>query len=101
DAKLDSEIRTRFSVSRAIAAAAGLGVDAGFEREVQTELAKRAGRPAEGLFIPTEIFEQRVLTTSAGAELVPTDHRPDQYINALTAASVVRGLGARVLGGLT
>jgi len=101
DAKLDSEIRARFSVSRAIAAAAGLGVDAGFEREVQTELAKRAGRPAEGLFIPTEIFEQRVLTTSAGAELVPTDHRPDQYINALTAASVVRGLGARVLGGLT
>lgn len=100
DAKLNSEIRSRFSVSRAIAAAAGLGVDAGFEREVQTELAKRAGRPAEGLFIPTEVFEQRVLTTSTGSELVPTDHRPDQYISALTASSVVRGLGARVLSGL-
>ena len=101
DAKLDSEIRSRFRVSRAIAAAAGLGVDAGFEREVQTELAKRAGRPAEGIFIPTEIFERRVLTTSTGSELVPTDHRPDQYISALTASSVVRGLGARVLSGLT
>ena len=100
DEKLISEIRSRFRVTRAIAAAASLGVDAGFEREIQTELAKRAGRPAEGLFIPTEVFERRVLTTSTGAELVPTDHRPDQYISALTASSVVRGLGARVLNGL-
>ena len=101
DAKLDSEIRSRFKVTRAIAAAAGLGVDAGFEREVQAELAKRAGRPAEGIFIPTEVFETRVLTTATGSELVPTDHRPDQYISALATASVVRSLGARVLSGLT
>lgn len=101
DGKLASEIRSRFNVSRAIAGAAGLGVDWGFEREVQAELAKRAGRSAQGLYIPTEVFETRVLTTTAGAELVPTDHRPDQYISALTAASVVRGLGARVLSGLT
>jgi len=101
DTKLDREIRSRFSVTRAIAAQAGLGVDAGFEREVQAELAKRAGKPAEGLYIPTEVFETRVLTTSTGAELVPTDHRPDQYVSALVASSVVRGLGARVLAGLT
>ena len=101
DDKLDKELRSRFSVTRAIAAAAGLDVDAGFEREMQSELARRAGRPAKGIFIPTEVFETRVLTTTAGAELVPTDHRPDQYISALTAASVVRGLGARVLSGLT
>ncbi|PKQ00807.1 MAG: phage major capsid protein [Alphaproteobacteria bacterium HGW-Alphaproteobacteria-13] len=101
DGKLDTEIRSRFSVSRALAGAAGLGVDWGFEREVQAELAKRAGRTAEGVFIPTECFETRVLTTSDGAELVATEHRPDQYISALTAASVVRGLGARVLSGLT
>ena len=101
DAKLDAEIRSRFKVTRAIAHAAGLPVDAGFEREVQGELARRAGRPAQGVFIPTEVFETRVLTTSTGAELVPTDHRPDLYISALTASSVVRGLGARVLSGLT
>lgn len=101
DAKLTGEIRSRFSVSRAIAAAAGLGVDAGFEREVQAELAKRAGKPAEGLYIPAEVFETRVLTTATGSELVPTDHRPDQYISALTASSVIRGMGARVLSGLT
>lgn len=101
DAKLDTEIRSKFRVTRAIAAAAGLTVDAGFEREVQAELSKRAGRPAEGIFIPTEVFETRVLTTATGGELVPTDHRPDLYISALVASSVVRGLGARVLSGLT
>ena len=101
DRKLDSEIRSRFSINRAIAGAAGLSVDWGFEREMQGELAKRAGRNAQGIFIPTECFETRVLTTSAGAEIVPTDHRPDQYINALAASTKVRSLGARVLSGLT
>jgi HK97 family phage major capsid protein len=100
DARLDAEIRSKFSITRAVAHAAGLAVDAGFEREVQGELAKRAGRKPEGIFIPTEVFETRVLTTTAAAELVSTDHRPDQYISALTAASVVRSLGARVLSGL-
>lgn len=100
DLKLDTELRTKFSVSRAIAAAAGLDVDAGFEREMQVELAKRAGRKPEGVFIPTECFERRVLTSATGGELISTDHRPDQYINALVASSVVRGLGARVLSGL-
>lgn len=101
DSKLDREIRSRFSINRAIAGAAGLAVDWGFEREVQGELAKRAGRNAEGVFIPTECFETRVLTTATGSELVPTEHRPDQYISALVASSVVRGMGARVLSGLT
>lgn len=101
DSKLGSEIRSKFNLTRALAGAAGLGVDWGFEREMQAELAKRAGKNPEGVFIPTEIFETRVLTTSAGSELVPTDHRPDQYISALVASSVVRGMGARTLTGLT
>lgn len=101
DARLDSEVRSRFSVTRAIAAAAGLAVDAGFESEVQVELAKRAGRAPQGIYIPAEALEVRVLTTSTGSELVPTDHRADLYIPALVASSVVRGLGARVLSGLT
>lgn len=101
DAKLDAEIRSRFKVTRAVAAAAGLSVDAGFEREVQTELERRAGRKAQGIFIPTEVFETRVATSGAnGAALVPTEHRPDQYISSLVASSVVRGMGARVLSGL-
>lgn len=101
DGKLDSEIRSRFSIARAVAGAAGLGVDWAFEREVQSELATRAGRKPEGIFIPTEIFETRVTTGSTGADLISTDHRPDLYISALAAASVTRALGATVLNGLT
>lgn len=100
DEKLNTEIRSRFKVTRAIAHAAGLTVDAGFEREVQSELARHAGRAPQGMFIPAEVFETRVLTTATGSELVPTEHRPDQYVSALTASSVVRGMGARVLTGL-
>ncbi|KAA9014075.1 phage major capsid protein [Sphingobium limneticum] len=102
DRQLDTEIRSRFSLARAVAGAAGLAVDWGFEREVQQELQQRSGRQAKGVLIPTEIFERRVLTsTGDGAAIVPTDHRPELYISALTAASVVRGLGATVLTGLT
>ncbi|MCW1840440.1 phage major capsid protein [Prosthecomicrobium hirschii] len=101
DTRLEREIRSRYSVTRALAAAAGLPVDSGFEREMQAELQKRSGRTPQGFFVPAEALEIRVLTTSAGSELVSTDHRPDQYISALTASSVVRQLGARVLSGLT
>lgn len=104
DGNFDTELRSRFSLSRAVAGAAGLSVEWGFEREVQGELAKRAGRPAKGIYIPSEIFEKRVQVVSsgpAGGYIAPTEYRPDQFINALTAASVVRSLGARVLTGLT
>lgn len=104
DAKLETEIRSKFSLTRAVAGAAGLAIDWGFEREVQPELAKRAGRKAEGIFVPTEIFETRVQTVGTnvdGGYLVATDNRADLYISALVNSSVVRSLGARVLSGLT
>lgn len=101
DGKLDAEIRSRFSLARAIAGAAGLDVDWGFEREMQAELAKRAGKPADGVYIPTEIFEKRVLTSTSEPEMYAPEVRYDQFISALTANSVVRGLGATVLNGLT
>lgn len=100
DQHLDAELRA-FSLARALAGAAGVeGVDWGRERELQAEMSKRAGRTPQGIFIPAEIFEKRVLTTATGAEIAPTDNRPDLYISALTAASVVRSLGATVLNGL-
>ena len=67
DARLTGEIRTRFSVACALAGAAGLPVNWGFEREVQPELAKRMGRPANGVLLPTEIFEKRVITSTLPA----------------------------------
>jgi len=103
DGKLETELR-QFSIRRAIAGAAGMeGVDWGREREMQAELAKRAGRAPQGLFIPAEALETRATTSAAdsGGTLVPTDHRPELYISALTAQSVVRAMGATVLTGLT
>lgn len=100
DEHLSRELR-QFSVSRMIAHKAGLSVDAGREIEMQAELAKRAGKAAQGFYVPTEVFERRVQTTANAGDIVPTDYRPDLFVNALTATAVVRSLGATVLDGLT
>jgi HK97 family phage major capsid protein len=101
DAKLETELRG-FSIRAALAGAAGMEVEWGRERELQAELATRAGKKAQGVYIPTEAFERRATTSADGGSfLVPTDHRADLYISALTAASVVRSMGATVLTGLT
>lgn len=104
DTKLDAEIRSKFGLGRAIAGACGLAVDWGFEREVQPELAKRAGKAPQGIYIPTELFEVRAANSNsnpAGGYLIGTDHRPELYVSALVAASVTRMMGATVLNGLT
>ncbi|MBU3922392.1 MAG: phage major capsid protein, partial [Alphaproteobacteria bacterium] len=91
----------------AIAASAGIeGRDTARVREISQELQRRTGRKAQGIMIPTEIFqrprhEQRVVvsgTTGAGA--IGTDHRGDLTIDMLRAASVVDRLGATVLSNL-
>ncbi|MFA7281790.1 MAG: phage major capsid protein [Sterolibacterium sp.] len=80
-------------------------VDSGRERELSQELARRAGRPFQGIAIPMSIFhkrlEQRVVTGAGeGANIIATDMRGDQYIDMLRAKMVTRRLGARVLSGL-
>lgn len=100
DVDLSREVRSRFSLGRLIASQFDPTVDAGFEREVQPDLAKRAGRSAKGVFVPMELFERRAVTTANGGDLISTDHRPDLFINALAAASMVRMMGATVLTGL-
>jgi HK97 family phage major capsid protein len=108
DRNLDRELRN-FSLVRAIAAQAGLNVDASRERELSQEIARRAGRPFEGIAVPISVFhepvEQRVLTTTApaggpGSNLIQTDLAGAQFIDRLRAALVIRRLGARVLTGL-
>jgi HK97 family phage major capsid protein len=105
DQHLDADLR-QFSIVKALAGAAGMNIDWGRERELQPELAKRAGKPAQGVHIPTQVFEERVLTTTApaggpGSNLISTDHLGNQFIDRLRAALVIRQLGARVLNGLT
>jgi HK97 family phage major capsid protein len=72
---------------------------------LQGELAKRAGRPAQGILVPLEVMEQRVLTTALpaggpGSNLIQTDLDGAQFIDRLRAAMKVQGLGATVLNGL-
>jgi HK97 family phage major capsid protein len=45
-------------------------------------------------------LETRVNTTGSASELVPTDHRADQYVQPLRNRLMARRLGARVLSGL-
>lgn len=107
DAKLTHELRSRFSLVRAMAMQAGLGGhDFGFEREVQPELAKRAGKAPEGILAPLELFlEKRVLTTGLpaggpGGNLVQTELHGEWYFDRLRSAMKVQALGATVLNGL-
>jgi len=109
DNRLDAEFR-QFSLLKAIGGAAGMqGVDWGRERELQPELAKRAGTNPQGVLVPLEVFErpveQRVLTTTnpaagPGSNIIATDYMGAQFIDILRNALAVKRMGARVLNGL-
>lgn len=97
------ETRARdFSVTRALRAAIGDQVDAGFEREMSAEVVRRSGRSFEGIAVPDQVFmEQRTLTVGGdAASLYPTMHRPDLFIDLLRARLVTGRLGATILDGL-
>lgn len=72
----------------------------GAEAEYHQETERRTGRKAEGVFVPMGLLERRANTTGTAPELVPTDHRADQYIGPLREALMARRLGVRVLSGL-
>ena len=100
---------SQYSLTRALAYASGLNVDAAREREVSQEIETRTGRKAEGIFAPDNIFqvdrtayEQRVVQTSGdGAGVIFEQGLPGQYIDALRANLVTGSLGATFLSGLT
>lgn len=73
----------------------------GVEREYAQEAERRSGRKAQGAFIPMQALEQRAVDTSAAPEIVPTQHRPQDYIGALRNRLLARRLGVRVLSGLS
>ena len=106
DKNFDAECRA-FSLTKAIAAQLpNSTVDAGREREVSQELARRSGRKFEGIAVPMKVFEERVVTTGLpaggpGSNIIATDYRGDQFIDRLRNAIKVRSLGATVLSGLT
>ncbi|MFN4025316.1 MAG: phage major capsid protein [Hyphomonas sp.] len=101
---------SRYSLTRALAHASGLKVDAAREIEVSAEIERRSGRKAQGIFAPDTVFhvrrkpggnEQRVITsTGDGAGLIFEEARPGDFIDALRASLVTMRLGATTLSGL-
>jgi HK97 family phage major capsid protein len=82
---------------------AGMAVNdrAKIERE-QAMLAERAGGPAKGIYIATELFEKRAaMTTATASTVAPESFRPDLFTSALTNSAIVSRLGATTLTGLT
>jgi HK97 family phage major capsid protein len=73
----------------------------GAAAEYNQETERRTGRKAQGVFVPMGAIEQRVNTTSTAGQIVPTDHRADQYIGPMRNALLARRLGVRVLSGLS
>lgn len=78
--------------------------DAGYEREISDEIARRAGKEARGFYVPANINwgkrDQTAGTDSQGGFLVSTDHMADQFVEALYARLAITQLGARVMQGL-
>lgn len=92
------------SLTKLIAAQAGEAVDIGLEREVSQELAKRMGVKPQGVYYP---METRAPITSVdpaagpGGLIIPTDYRPQDFIDRLRKASILSAVGSTTLSGLT
>jgi HK97 family phage major capsid protein len=77
----------------------GLNEKESLEKEVSDAIAKRSGKETHGFFLAS----QRDLvagTATDGAELVPTDTRGGDFIDALRPNMVTMQAGVRVLNGL-
>ena len=94
-------LETRVSLLRLLQAQTEARALTGAEAEFHAEPERRTGRKAQGVFMPMSVLETRVNTTTSGNDLVPTDHRGDQFIGPLRNSLMARRLGVRVLAGLS
>lgn len=99
--------RRPYSIARAMLALdrESRDVDAGYEREVSQELARRLGVTPQGMLISTTLGHGRpqaagldAHTATAGTELVFTE--PGSFIELLRNRAMVLQLGAQLLPGL-
>ena len=103
---LDDREKKRYSICRAIlAAAGGTWEKAGFERECSVAVAQKLKRDPTGFFLPWEIMVEPRATrlldkTTEGADLIATDLQTGNIIEFLRNRLVVAAAGARVLTGL-
>ena len=102
---LSKKEQRNYSLARGVKAmATGNWSGAELEKEASDEIAKRSGKSARGIFVPSDAsFFTRDLTQgtgSAGGNLVATDMLVGSYVEALRNKSMVRQAGATVLSGL-
>lgn len=102
---LNQQERKEYSFLRAVrASSTGDWSQAGFEREVSDEIAKRTGKEARGFYLPSDINwgqrDQTVGTNSQGGFLKGTEHLGNEFIEMLYATAQVTRLGGRVMTGL-
>ena len=90
----DGQYETRarqFSLLKAINARLGdVDVDAGFEREISSEVMRRSGRRFIGIPVPDQYFEvekRTLLVGSTAATLYPLTHRDDLFIDYVAGES--------------
>ena len=112
DARFDA-LTAEVRISDVVAATLGEQTrGAGMAREASAELARQRGRNPTGLYVSLRSLgraglERRALTSGAqsspptGAALIQTVVREDLLIDPLRAATVLAGLGATYLTGLT
>lgn len=76
--------------------------NAGFEREISQDIAKRYGKQPRGLFVPADVFKRDLTmgSATAGGNIVGTTHMGNEFVDALRAAMVLPSLGARFMSGL-
>lgn len=102
----DRECRAPGLFLDAVAASAGIaGRDIARVQEISAELQRRSGRTAQGIMIPTTIWQEPVekrvvLSSTTGAGAIGTDHLGNQVVDALRAASVANRAGATILSNL-
>jgi HK97 family phage major capsid protein/HK97 family phage prohead protease len=103
-----SEVRS-FSFQRAINALANPNNReawnaAAFERECSEAAQQRAGKPSQGIMVPSDVLRgQRDLivgTATAGGNLVNTDLRTGDFVDLLRNRLALANVGATVLNGL-
>ena len=104
--QMRQETHQEYSLVRAIGAhVSGDWSNAGFEREVNQELARQNTVVGGGLMVPASIFVERALSgeradMNTGAGLYGDTHMANQFIDTLRAETMMGRLGARFIPGL-
>jgi HK97 family phage major capsid protein len=96
------EVRN-FSLCRALSATlSGDWSKAPYERDVSSAIAQKRGQNLDsGFFVPTEMLRAASVTSSTAGGFIGTEYRPSEFIELLSARSIIRRMGATFLTGLT